>query len=455
MQRLNLTLTTVLVAFAVISCKAEQPQSPSIKPVPDEKPGSATIEVGKALPEWREGEMDIHFINTTMGECTFVIFPDGTQLLIDAASSCVATNSNSNTTNTGIRSRWDPTKTGTRGSQIISAYLRKCMAWTQNDKIDYAVFTHFHEDHIGGVTSAASSNSSTYTLNGATEILDNFKVGKLMDRGYPDYAYPFDMLNKASNKNTIRNYVNGVKWHVANSGLTAEIFKAGSASQIVPRTNKYNVEVRNIAVNGEIWTGSGETTKKTFPDASEIVVANPASIANSDKCPAENICSCVMKITYGTFNYFAGADLQFNGRSNYSWKDAELPCAKVAGNVELMKADHHGVSNTNDQPALKALNPQVIVVNSWVDCHPRTSVMKDMFTAVPDVGLYITNFWQGARPEGVDTQVSAEDAARVKGYDGNVVIRVSDGGKRYKVIVTSDSDGQMTVKSVSDTYLSR
>ena len=454
MQRLNLTFSIVLTALSVLACKAEEPQSPAIKPQPGNQE-SSVIEVGKTLPAWKEGMMDIHFINTTTGECTFVIFPDGTQLLIDAASSCVTTNSNSNTTNTGIRSRWDPTKTGTRGSEIISKYIRKCMKWSGNNVIDYAVFTHFHEDHIGGVTAVASSNSNTYTLNGATEILDNFKVGKLMDRGYPDYNYPFDMQSLAGNKNTIKNYVNGVKWHVANSGLKAEIFKAGTASQIVPKTSKYNVEVRNIAVNGEIWTGSGETTKKTFPEASEIVVANPASIAAGDKCPPENICSCVMRITYGNFNYFAGADLQFNGRSTFSWKDAELPCAKVAGNVELMKADHHGVSNTNDQPAIKALNPQVVVVNSWVNCHPRTAVLKDFYAAAPEADVFITNFWQGPRPAGVDTQVSSEDAAKVKGYDGNVVIRVTDGGRKYKVAVTSDADGLMTVKSVSDQYTSR
>ena len=29
-----------------------------------------------------------------------------------------------------------------------------------------------------------------------------------------------------------------------------------------------------------------------------------------------------------------------------SWKDAELPCAKAVGQVELLKANHHGVTNT-------------------------------------------------------------------------------------------------------------
>ena len=65
-----------------------------------------------------------------------------------------------------------------------------------------------------------------------------------------------------------------------------------------------------------------------------------------------------MKVSYGNFDFFAGGDLQYNGRSSHAWKDAELPCAKAVGQVELLKANHHGVTNTNQVDALKALNPQ-------------------------------------------------------------------------------------------------
>ena len=41
-------------------------------------------EVGQRLPKWREGQMEIHHINTGRGVCTFCIFPDGTTMLIDA-----------------------------------------------------------------------------------------------------------------------------------------------------------------------------------------------------------------------------------------------------------------------------------------------------------------------------------------------------------------------------------
>ena len=39
--------------------------------------------VGAEYPGWFAGELDIHFINTGVGEQTFFIFPDGTTMLLD------------------------------------------------------------------------------------------------------------------------------------------------------------------------------------------------------------------------------------------------------------------------------------------------------------------------------------------------------------------------------------
>lgn len=440
---LRLTLTLALSLLAVGPLLADAP-----------------AEVGKVIPAWRPGMMDIHFINTTTGESYFVIFPDGTQMLVDAASSAVSTNTKHNTTNVGLRSRWDPTKSATRGSQIISDYLRKCMAWTGNDTIDYALLTHMHTDHFGSYMASApkSANSDTYVLNGFPEIFDNFNIRQLLDRGYPDYCYPFDLVKLMGTTTSLRNYINAVNWHVAHGRFRAERFRAGVADQIVLRRAPAaypTVAVRNIAVNGEIWTGEGVSTVKTFPPVEEITYKDSKKITAADNCPPENINSCVMRISYGRFDFFGGADLQYNGRSEYAWKDAELPCALVCGQVELMKADHHGVTNTNSAEALAALDPQAIVVNSWVDSHPRTSVLATMEQTLPDCDIFITNFWRGDRPEGVDDRVTDEEAARVVGYDGNIVVRVEEGGGRYWVLTTTDSDGAMTVKSVAGPYICR
>ena len=40
--------------------------------------------VGNRLSTWERGYMDIHHVNTGCGECAYIIFPDGTTMLIDA-----------------------------------------------------------------------------------------------------------------------------------------------------------------------------------------------------------------------------------------------------------------------------------------------------------------------------------------------------------------------------------
>ena len=84
-----------------------------------------------------------------------------------------------------------------------------------------------------------------------------------------------------------------------------------------------------------------------------------------------------------------------------------------------------------------------------------TSVIAEMIKTLPNVDLFITNFWQGDRPVGVDDKVTEQEAAYVKGYDGNIVVRIVDGGNKYYIVTTLDSDGKMTVKTVSGPYISR
>ena len=110
MQRLKFIFG--LWVLAIVGCSSNEAHTFLVRPHGGEDASASGLEIGKPIPAWQEGMMDIHFINTTTGESVFVIFPDGTQMLIDAASSSVTTNSNGNTTNAGIRSRWDPTLTG-------------------------------------------------------------------------------------------------------------------------------------------------------------------------------------------------------------------------------------------------------------------------------------------------------------------------------------------------------
>ena len=60
------------------------------------------------------------------------------------------------------------------------------------------------------------------------------------------------MATMADNAPSCSNYINAVKWHVANQKFDAAIFKAGANNQIVQKYNpaKYpTAKVQNVAVN--------------------------------------------------------------------------------------------------------------------------------------------------------------------------------------------------------------
>lgn len=450
----------ILCSLFLVSC--EQPYVP-----PTPGGGGQGIKspetVGQPLKAWTKGALDIHFINTSTGECTFIIFPDGTQMLVDAAGAHNATGPVGSTTNTGIRSRWDPMKeSGFRAGKFIADYIKGCMEWTGNSTIDYVLNTHFHGDHFGGTTGMpVSDKSSSYVKQSLPEVLDLLPARLLMDRGWPGYDYPFDMQTKPSNASIVKNYVTAVKWHVNNTGLKAERFKAGAADQIVLQRDAEaypSLKVQNIAVNGDIWDGPGTTTATaTFPALKDIVVENPKSIGNADKCPEENHCTCAFKLTYGKFDFFHGGDAQYDGCSTFAWKDMETPVAKVCGEVDVMKADHHGVNNTNGYgyvaknghvcDAMKYLNPRCWIVNSWTDGHPRQPVYEGVTNLNPNMDIFITNTCDAMR--------TYARFGQVKGSDGHIVVRVVDGGAHYFIYTLSDSDGKRTVRNIAGPYTSK
>ena len=100
------------IIFALLLAGACQEQY--VPPTPGIQGGGQSVKspetLGQPLTPWTEGTLDIHFINTSAGECTFMIFPDGTQMHVDAAESHNATFPINSTSNTGIRTRLYPMK---------------------------------------------------------------------------------------------------------------------------------------------------------------------------------------------------------------------------------------------------------------------------------------------------------------------------------------------------------
>ncbi len=434
----------IALAIAVImflpSCGGDDPNS-GIAPDKPEEPETPTPDVSAQaksgnLPAWQKGYLDIHFINTVTGESEFIILPDGTQMLVDAASSLAATGKDE------LSQRWNPNK---RGSEIITEYIKKCMEWTKNDRIDAFLGTHFHNDHMGGFsTSLPMSANSYYRINGATEILDNFPVTLMVDRGYPNYDYPYnqtDASKDANRANIINNYKKAIDWHMANRGLKVEKFAPGSKTQFTLQkdANSYpNVTIQNVYANGELWTGSGTATKSIFPDKSTFSGVG----GNDEYSPSENACSTVFVLTYGKFNFYSGADICNSGNSTYAWKGVENEVTNVVSAVEVMKADHHGLNGTGAQILLTKLNPNIIICTPWQDRHPSPDVHK-RFTSANTNNGNAKILYSNLAPSNKAQFTAGLDNIFAAG--GHIVVRVDPEGKTYHVYMLNDQNDKFEI----------
>jgi hypothetical protein len=139
-----------------------------------------------------------------------------------------------------------------------------------NARLDYAVITHFHADHMGIITGSESlSIHGGYRLRGITEVAELLPIDRLIDRGWRDYDY----LPPPASDMMFANYRRFVAENTAAGRLKMIGAKAGTTNQITPvrKPNaQFPFEVRIVAVNDRVWTGMGNETKVRFPRLDSI-----------------------------------------------------------------------------------------------------------------------------------------------------------------------------------------
>lgn len=384
--------------------------------------------VGKVLPDWEEGNFDIHMINTGRGESLLHIFPDGTTMLIDAAGSLLEATADIPPTDS------KPNDNITSG-QVILNYVNH-FTRAANGKLDYLMLTHYDTDHMGGYVTTDKHAEGNFYKIGITEVGSGIQVDNLIDRGY---SYP----RNRSGETRIANYISFSQWSQQKRGTVYQEFDVGSDTQIALKYNpsKYaGFAVRNIFGNGYVWTGAGNEKRNTFPSTvAEITAADPS----------ENIYSLAIHVKYGRFDYFTGGDLQYNDRSNYPWKDVEAPVAAVMGQVEVMKANHHATSNCNGTAILNALKPQAILINSWRDVHPQPTTLATMYGVREDCNIFINNTTAANKVR------LADYLSKLRSLEGHIVVRVKgDELNTFAIYVLDDKNEDYKVVKGYGPYFS-
>lgn len=403
-----------VLACVTVSCYRELP-------FPDDEEAAA-LEI---LPAWQEGYMDIHHISTGRGNCTFMILPDGTTMMIDAGDL------GSTDFTQEIMGRL-PYTSRTPGEWIVryvSHFLKA--AGLPASHLDYMLVTHFHNDHIGTPSDySIASISGKYSMAGVSYVGNFLEIEMFVDRGWPDYDHPFPGALDNSMMDNYREFLKDRRENHTYKEITT--FEVGTTDQFVLRKSAEAYPdfcIRNIYGSGQIWTGNEDDT--------EYIV--PSGIAH-DVLSNENLWSAVINVSYGDFDYHTGGDIL----GNYGdWRNVESKVGRLIGETDVYNCDHHAYKDAMIQDVIDKTSPQAFVIPVWDYYHPESAPLSRMLDSTgPERMVFAAGLVASNRTR------LLEDGEKIK-PDGHVVVRVYEGGNEFQIYVLNDrtSDYEVIYKT--------
>ena len=204
--------------------------------------GRKHTDAGKPWRGWEKGEFQIHFIYTGVAESVFLIFPDGTTMLLDCGD-------------------FDAAARGEKSVPILPSADRHAGEWIARyvtrvnpsvTDVDYMLLSHYHNDHAGSDRFYAEKiirDGKEYPLSGFSQAAQILNFHKAIDRCYPDD----DSSLKWADQDTVGLMQDFYAYMQKHKGLQIEKFRLGATDQIVQLHNPLRYptfQVRNICGNG-------------------------------------------------------------------------------------------------------------------------------------------------------------------------------------------------------------
>ncbi|MBR1926896.1 MAG: MBL fold metallo-hydrolase [Bacteroidales bacterium] len=395
--------------------------------------GAKDPAVGKAWKGWKKGHFQVHFIYTGVAESMFMIFPDGTSMLLDCGDH--------NAIGRGKLAVPVLPSPDKHAGEWIARYVQRVNP--HGNKVDYMMLSHYHSDHGGNKSFNAGvveRDGKPYPLSGFSHAAEWLSFGKAFDRAWPDYDDPIPLIEKSAD--CVEQMRMFYEYMSRNRGLRIEKFQVGATDQVrmLHSPGKYpGFSVRNICGNGRIAAPNG----RIIDLYAERKKENPLYFN-------ENGMSLGMVISYGPFRFYTAGDFsdkwRLPDRSEFQIEDA---IADVCGKVSVAKINHHGHYSMT-RKLLEALQARVYVSCVWDQLHNVAPVME----RIADQNVY-----PGERivcPGIFPKERRIEDAGKEwlgiihkDSFDGgHVVLDVPKGGKEYSITYLTAADESMKVLSV-------
>lgn len=318
-----------------------------------------------AFPAWGSSpkRLQIYVIDVEGGQATLLVTPSRQSILIDTG--------------------W-PGFNGRDADRIVAA--AKLAGVRQ---LDYVVITHYHRDHVGGITQLAAKMKITTFVDHGPNQEDS-------DVTREDYA-AYEKVAKSGRRVTLK----------PDDGLP----------------------VKGVTVR--VLTAAGEHLKDPLPGAGE---ANPYCTTEPE-APVdntENARSLGVLVTYGRFRFLDLGDLTKK-------KELEIACPNnMLGTVDLYLVTHHGWDESNSKAFVWALHPRVAIMDNGAHKGGTPSVWQIVHDSPGLEDLWQLHY---AVDGGKDHNVSDSFIANVEGgTDGNFIK------------VTALPDGSFTVSNSRNKY---
>src|SRR5262245_13774122 len=343
------------------------------------------------------GPARIYFIDIGQGASTLIVSPTGKTLLVDG---------------------------GPDGSSAKIAALLTTLGIAT---IDYTVVTHYHIDHISGIT----------------ELINAGKVsGTAFDNGDgADVQPPGTSTSPASTRGHYLAYRTAIANHRA----------VTTRQTVMPGTP-----------DGVIDLGGG--MRATFVAAGgHCLSGGQVAITNAD-LNSESISTL---IEYNDFDYLVSGDLTGGGStSTAKTPDVETYVAQMVGDVDVVQLDHHGSTTANNQTFLRALKAEVAFAQTGQDNtfgHPNRETANKFLntpdtagatfpgTGVPPAGVGPVFYQNEASPAGDDRVTQQGYTGADAGHAGQGTVRLAtDGSTTYSL--SSFDDGGARLNPSVHTY---
>ncbi|MCQ2135551.1 MAG: hypothetical protein MJY67_01395 [Bacteroidales bacterium] len=392
MKKMNICIAVMATLVSSVCCNR-------LEPFPDDVQGVDTSKYEYTSP-WHKGYMDIHQISTGRGDVAFLILPDGTTMLVDMGDLGV-----NNYTQEIMGAKPSPAR---KPAEWVAKYVKHFAEPLGNDgKIDFAMMTHFHGDHIGAFDKLAlNSEKRNYKLQGITHLAELVDIDRIVDRAWPGYDYPSASQVNSSNSG-VANYISFMTARAAD-GKTNQKFVVGSTSQFgLLKDKSYDFRVLNLAGNLEYFNGSG---------------VSKYSLSTND----ENEYSLAVRISYGKFDWYTGGDIKNEGY--------EEAISKACGATDVVVCNHHAYSDAMHSAFVKNMDATAWVIPCWDYYHPQPDPLKRMLAVT---GADEKLVFSAGLVESNRIRLGA-DGKKIKA--GHIMIRVYEGGDTFQVFVLNDGD---------------